>query len=173
MHLGAAPARLQAPFDIGSSLSSKVVAELAIDVVHGYELPPSVALDFEPRLWKRVAQVATEMGMAVVLFLPRHVPLVVGTKRLRRLYLAASYRSVTLIEPPVGTKANGPNFDGSSFRALYAPHPGSVLMVVVGHLAHELKQDGLLAACDADRQPSPAACWFSWSSLATDLPETR
>jgi hypothetical protein len=41
---------------------SKVVAELAIDVVHGYELPPAVALYFGPHLWKRVAQVTTVMG---------------------------------------------------------------------------------------------------------------
>jgi glycosyltransferase involved in cell wall biosynthesis len=89
------------------------------------------------------------MSAAVAPFLPRGLPLVVGTEQLRRQVLADGYRDVTLIEPPVDVEANSPSFDPGAFRSEHGLDPERVLVVVCCRLVRELKLEGLLAACDA------------------------
>jgi glycosyltransferase involved in cell wall biosynthesis len=130
-------------------LLSQVAEQRRIDVVHGYEWPPAIALYFGPHLMRGVPAVCTIMAMLVAPFLPREMPLLVGTERIRRQALAAGHRRVALLEPPVDVDANAPDFDGAAFRAAHAPDPATILVVVVGRLARELKREGLLSACDA------------------------
>jgi glycosyltransferase involved in cell wall biosynthesis len=128
---------------------ARVVREREIDVVHGYEWPPVMSLYFGPHLIHGVPLVATVMSMAVAPFLPKNVPLVVGTEDIRRKAVDGGHVSVSLIEPPVDTSLNFPELDGSAFRSAYGLDPDKVLIVVVGRLSSELKREGLLAACDA------------------------
>ncbi|WP_436640335.1 glycosyltransferase family 4 protein [Microbaculum sp. FT89] len=127
----------------------KVIRDRGIDVVHGYEWPPAMALYFGPHLFQQVPLVCTVMSMAVAHFLPRTMPLVVGTDDIRKTAVAAGHTAVTLLEPPVDTGANAPSVDGAAFRSAYGLDPDKVLLVVVGRLSSELKREGLLAACDA------------------------
>ena len=120
-----------------------------IDVVHGYEWPPAVEALVGPRLRLGVPAVATVMSAAVAPFLPRGMPLVVGTEMLRRQVLADGYDDVTLIAPPVDLAANTPSFDPGDFRAVQGFRPDHVLLVICCRLVRELKLEGLLAACDA------------------------
>ncbi|HEX5493043.1 MAG TPA: glycosyltransferase, partial [Mycobacteriales bacterium] len=120
-----------------------------IDVVHGYEWPPGVEAFFGPGLRTGASAVCTVMSMSVAPFLPRGLPLVVGTEEIRRAALRAGHRRVSLLEPPVDTRANHPGHDGAEFRAQHGLPADAPLVVVVSRLAPELKLEGLLAACQA------------------------
>jgi phosphatidyl-myo-inositol alpha-mannosyltransferase len=126
-----------------------LAAQLGIDVVHGYEWPPAVEAFAGPRLRLGLPVVCTVMSMAVPPFLPRSMPLIVGTEKLRLDALEAGHGSVTLLEPPVDIRANTPDFEAGTFRAEFGLRADVPLMVVVGRLVAELKLEGLLSACDA------------------------
>ncbi len=128
---------------------TRLVAKHRIDVLHGYEWPPAMALHLGPQLWQRTPVVCTVMSMAVPPFLPHTMPLIVCTETLKLHATASGHASVTLIEPPVDTNANSPDYDPSLFRQEHGLANDSLLVVVVGRLANELKLEGLLSACDA------------------------
>ena len=100
--------------------------------------------------WLRlgVPVVFTVMGMAVAPFLPRTVPLVVGTAEIHRRCLAAGHTFATLLEPPVDVWANAPTSSPNGFRAEFRVGLTISLVVVVCRLVPELKLEGLLTACD-------------------------
>ena len=127
----------------------RLVRERRLDVVHGYEWPPGVEAFVGPRLVARTAAVCTVMSMAIAPFLPRNLPLVVGTEELRAAAARSGRPSVTLLEPPVDVRANSPDISSDGFRARYGLHPEIPLAVMVCRLVPELKLEGLLAACDA------------------------
>lgn len=128
---------------------NQMVRDRRIDIVHGYEWPTAMALYLGPHCALQRPAICTVMSMAIAPFLPREMPLIVGTRQLTRLAQAKGFKAVTLLEPPVDTDANGPHCDGSAFRREHGILPGSKLAVVVGRLARELKLEGLLSACDA------------------------
>jgi phosphatidylinositol alpha-mannosyltransferase len=120
-----------------------------MDVVHGYEWPPTVETFAGPRLRLGLPVVSTVMSMAVAPFLPHTVPLIVGTEDIRRRAVEAGHESVTLIEPPVDVGANTPEFDPGPFRTRLGLEAAVPLLAIVGRLVAELKLEGLLSACDA------------------------
>jgi len=124
-----------------------LVRRRSIDVVHGYEWPPVLDGWLGPYLRLQTPVVATVMSMAVAPFLPRSVPLIVGTEQLREQCRENGFSRVTLIEPPVDTLSNSPSFDGGYFRDRHGIRPDSILVVVVCRLVRELKLEGLLSAC--------------------------
>lgn len=129
-------------------LLTRLVRDRQIDVVHGYEWPPVLDTWFGPHLRLGTAAVATVYSAAVAPFLPKSIPLIVGVEQLRQQCLAAGFCTVELIEPPVDTDANSPGVvDGAAFRAKLGADADTVLVVVVGRLARELKLEGLLTAC--------------------------
>ena len=126
----------------------RLVSERQIDVVHGYEWPPALEAFGGPWLRLGVPVVFTVMGMAVAPFLPRTVPLVVGTAEIHRRCLAAGHTFATLLEPPVDVWANAPTSGPNGFRAEFRLDLTIPLVVVVCRLVPELKLEGLLTACD-------------------------
>jgi glycosyltransferase involved in cell wall biosynthesis len=92
------------------------------------------------------------MSMSVAPFLPRSVPLTVGTELIRQAAIAAGHRRVILLEPPVDTRVDNPSVDGRSFRAEQGIQPDEVLIAMVCRLVPDLKLEGLLSACDAVRE---------------------
>jgi glycosyltransferase involved in cell wall biosynthesis len=91
--------------------------ERSIDVVHGYEWPPGVEAILGPRLRLGVPVVCTVMSGTVAPFLPRTLPLIVGTEELRRYEESAGRPLVRLLEPPVDVRANAPAYQAGPFRA--------------------------------------------------------
>ncbi|WP_269327179.1 glycosyltransferase [Kineosporia mesophila] len=126
----------------------ELVRHRRIDVVHGHEWPPVVEAFLGPFLRLRTPTVATVMSMAVAPFLPRGLPLVVGTEDLRRQARANGYEDATLIAPPVDLVANAPDFDPGDFRVRHGLDPDRLLVVVCCRLVKELKLEGLLVACE-------------------------
>ncbi len=128
----------------------RLIRERHIDVVHGYEWPPTL----EARLavmGTRAVCVSTVMSMAVAPFIPRRVPLVVGTEQIAAVERAAGRRSVSVIEPPVDVVHNAPgrsDVDVLAFRAEHRIPTGGAHVVCVSRLAHELKLEGILTAID-------------------------
>jgi glycosyltransferase involved in cell wall biosynthesis len=129
-----------------------VVRRRAVDVVHGHEWPPIVEAFLGADLPGRAAVVGTVMSMSVAPFLPRSVPLTVGTEMIREAVITAGHKHVTLLEPPVDTQADNPSVDGRAFRAAHGIGPDEVLLTMVCRLVPDLKLEGLLAACDATGQ---------------------
>ena len=87
--------------------------------------------------------VGTVMSMGVAPFIPRHLPLVVGTAQ-----IAAVERErrevVELVEPPVDVAANHPGMGGALARSELGIDADAFAVVVVSRLANELKREGLL-----------------------------
>ncbi|MCA6107159.1 glycosyltransferase family 4 protein [Bradyrhizobium cenepequi] len=129
-----------------------LVRQRRIDVVHGHEWPPIIEAFLSSGISRRTAVVGTVMSMSVASFLPRNVPLTVGTEFIRQAAIAAGHRRVELLEPPVDTKADNPSIDGQSFRAQHGVQPHEVLIAIVCRLVPDLKLEGLLSACDAVRE---------------------
>lgn len=132
-----------------SHLMRSIVREAAIDVVHAYEWPPIVEAFLSVGLSTRAAVVGTVMSMSVPSFLPRSIPLTVGTEMIRRAAVAAGHQDVTLLEPPVDTKSDHPRVDGTNFRVAQDIGPGDIVIAMVCRLVPNLKLEGLLSACDA------------------------
>jgi len=124
-----------------------VAAERGVDVIHGYEWPPGLeALAAASRLPDVVA-VCTVMSMAVAPFLPRGLPLVVGTLQISAHEQAAGRQRVHLIEPPVDLDHNyaGSEVELAEFRRRWNLDERPTV-VCVSRLVDDLKSEGILSA---------------------------
>ena len=128
---------------------ARLVRDRDVDVVHGYEWPPILEAFYGLRSRRGIPVVGTIMSMSVAPFVPRTMPLIVGTERIREAALTAGHRRVTLLEPPVDTEADHPSVKGGEFRARHGIGADEVVAMMVCRLVPDLKLEGLLAACDA------------------------
>ncbi|AFR29210.1 glycosyltransferase family 4 protein [Arthrobacter sp. Rue61a] len=121
------------------------VDQRGINLIHSYEWAPSLDAFFGPALLRGTPLVMTVLSMDVPGFLPRNVPLIVGTKGL------ADEQStvrplVHLMEPPVDTDFNASRGMLPARRQLGIEDHERVI-AVVGRLTTDLgKVQGVLAA---------------------------
>jgi glycosyltransferase involved in cell wall biosynthesis len=127
---------------------AQVVRADGIDLVHGYEWPPALEAWYGPGLLRGTAAVGTVLSMGVAGFLPRSLPLIVGTEQLRTT-AARRWRSVHLIEPPVDTAANHPGIPTGELRERFGLDDRRLTIVAVSRLAVDLKLEGLERAVAA------------------------
>lgn len=119
---------------------------LKSDVIHAYEWRPAVEATFGPHLFRHTPIVITVLSVTVPNFLPRHVPLVVGTEELARHMEPG--RRVYLLEPPIDTAMN--RSTGGSARTRWRFREDEIVVSVVCRLTPELeKLQGVLEAMDA------------------------
>lgn len=137
------------PSALAAAQLTRLAEEHRCDLVHGYEWPPGLEAFAGPSLRLGLPVLCTVMSMAVAPFLPRSVPLIVGTRQIQARAQEAGHQKVTLLEPPVDVRANAPGHDPGSFIRDLNLGPEGPLVVIVSRLASELKLEGLLAACDA------------------------
>ena len=140
--------------DPGRRPSSRVAAELrsiarnrGIDVIHGYEWPPGLEATLAAEPLADTAAVCTVMSMAVAPFLPKWLPLVVGTQQINAVEQARGRLDVNLIEPPVDLEHNT-NVDEATverFRREWCLDDRPAV-VCVSRLVPELKAEGILTA---------------------------
>lgn len=142
-----------------AKLISSLIRERAIDVVHGYEWPPAIEGWVATQLSRRAVAIGTVMSMAVAPFIPRTMPLVVGTEQIAAVERARGRRLTAVIEPPVDLDLNSPRVDvgAAEFRARWGLNDGRLNVTTVTRLAHELKLEGLLVAIDEIPLMGPAA----------------
>jgi glycosyltransferase involved in cell wall biosynthesis len=128
----------------------ELVQRRAVQLVHGYEWTAALEAYWGPRARSGVPAVATVMSMAVAPFLPRDMPLVVGTEQIADHERRAGRGAVTVIEPPVDVDHNAPGaVDVDEFRRRHGLDAGAQTVVCVTRLAAELKLEGVLCAIDA------------------------
>jgi glycosyltransferase involved in cell wall biosynthesis len=140
----------------------RLVVDRGVDVVHGYEWGPSVDLAFGPHRRLGTPLVTTVLSMDVPDHVPRHEPLVVGTRRLHEQQRALRDR-VHLVEPPVDTVRDAPGTAGPDARAVLGLGPDDLVLSVVGRLSTDLgKADGVVAAIEVVGRLAagrPAGAW--------------
>lgn len=124
-----------------------LVAQRGVDVVHGYEWPPTLdaVLAFPGG---RTAVVSTVMSMSVPPFIPRSVDLVVGTEQIAAAERQRGRDRVRVIEPPVDLVHNHPGAGGdvADFRRQHGLEERATTVVSVARFARELKLEGTLTA---------------------------
>ncbi len=145
----AAPEPRHRPSDEVITDLIRLVKQRRLDVLHGYEWPPGLECHLAARRSGALA-ITTVMSMAVAPFLPRSMPLVVGTEQIAALERRQGRRLVHVLEPPVDTSENAPglDLDLTGFRSRWLPGERPT-MVCVTRFARELKLEGLLTAMDA------------------------
>ncbi|QGG42350.1 glycosyltransferase family 4 protein [Aeromicrobium yanjiei] len=143
--LGRRPTR-SVVHDIG-----RIVDERHIDIVHGYEWPPGLEAYLACRGRPHAQAVTTVMSMAVAPFLPRSIPLVVGTEQIAAQERADGRCLVSVLEPPVDLTTNHPGAAGDlqAVREQWGLRDDIPTVVCVTRLARQLKLEGLLTAIDA------------------------
>ncbi len=118
------------------------------DIVHAYELTPSLLSFFGPHRSDRVPMTMTINSMSVPDFMPGSVPLQVCNP-----VIAASVRPrsapVGVLEIPTDCVGQHPDFPGEGFRAEIGAADDELLVVVVSRFARVLKQQGLETAIRA------------------------
>lgn len=120
-----------------------------LDLVHAYEWPPCLDAYFGAGLMTGVPVVSTVLGMTVSPFIPRSVPLIMGTAALGAAAEKVQHGKVWVIEPPIDVKNDHPGIDGSPFRQAHGVGPDDLLVVTVSRLSVDLKLDALVRAIDA------------------------
>ncbi len=126
----------------------RIVKKHGIDVVHAYEWPPSLEAALACAGKSPAVAVSTVMSMSVAPFIPRSVPLIVGTEQIAAAERDSGRNFVQLLEPPVDTSCNHAdlNFDRSAFLAGIGARTDIFTVSIVSRLAHEMKLEGILCA---------------------------
>ncbi|MFE8886125.1 glycosyltransferase family 4 protein [Pseudarthrobacter enclensis] len=121
------------------------VRQMDIDIVHAYEWTAIVNTGFGPHLTGKPRAVMTVLSMDIPDFLPRDIPMIVGTQGLAELE-ARRRGNVHVIEPPINTELNKSKGTEKARRQI-AIHSRSLVVSIVGRLTTDLgKLDGVLAA---------------------------
>lgn len=125
----------------------RLVQERGIDIVHGYEWPPALEALLSCYL-TTASPVVTVLSMSVAPFIPRHVPLIVGTEQIAQAEREYGRAFVRLMEPPVDLLVNSPsaNLPVDEMAARWGIHRQGLTITVVSRLAHEMKLEGILSA---------------------------
>ncbi|MGL3806243.1 glycosyltransferase family 4 protein [Paeniglutamicibacter sp. R2-26] len=128
----------------------RVAIEREMDVLHGFEWPPSLECRLAGWGLKNTASISTVMSMSVANFIPRDMPLTVGTEQIMEERIRRRYGRVTLLEPPVDEEENTLDAAaGSEFRRQQGIPDDVPMVAVVSRLVPELKLEGIVSAIRA------------------------
>lgn len=124
------------------------------DILHAYELTPSLLAFFGPHRSEGIPMTMTINSMSVPEFMPGTVPLQVCNP-----VIAAAVRqrsgAVGVLEIPTDCVGQTPDFPGAEFRAEIGVDDDELLVVVVSRFARVLKQEGLETAIRAAGRVAP------------------
>jgi glycosyltransferase involved in cell wall biosynthesis len=125
------------------------------DLVHAYEYRAVVEAYAATRTHRGLPLVATELSMSVPSRFPRSVPLIMGTRSLGEDARRLGVRRVEVLEPPVDTAQNSPDYAGPEFLRAHGLDPAVPTAVIVSRLASLLKREGLETAIESVRVLEP------------------
>ena len=131
------------------SALEQAIAQRGIDIVHGYEWPPS--LEAELACFNAPATaVSTVLSMSVAPFIPTHTPLLVGTEQIAAAEREFGRALVELMEPPIDTRLNRPGLElpVREMSQRWGIHGGGLTIAIVSRLAREMKLEGILRAIE-------------------------
>lgn len=121
----------------------RAVQASGADVVHTFEWGTAMHAVAGPWLLDGVPLLATFMSMTVPRFVPRGVPVTVGTRGLRDELVRRGFGSVALVVPPIDTGVDHPGFDVAEARRRLSLPLQVPVVAVVSRLAG-LKQETVL-----------------------------
>lgn len=126
----------------------RLIDSRKIDILHGYEWPPSLECSIASRLRPRTRSISTVMSMSVAPFIPLTVPLIVGTQAIAHFERRQGRERVCVQEPPVDLNFNRPDLQvgQTEFLRQWDLRTDGPIVVLVSRLALELKREGILAA---------------------------
>lgn len=114
-----------------------------IDLVHTYEYWPCVEALYGSALLSGKSVLSTIMSMDLPSYLPRSIPLTVGTRDLIRAAEQMRAAAAFLVEPPIDTQLDHPGIDPSDLSA------DVLTVVLVSRVAISMKQEGIERTIDA------------------------
>lgn len=130
--------------------SPRVIRSLAaairrhrIDLVHTYEYWPCVEALYGSALLSGRPVLSTIMSMDLPSYLPRSIPLTLGTRDLIRSAERMRTAAAFLLEPPIDTQLDHPGIDAGWLSA------GVLTVVIVSRVAASMKQEGIERTIDA------------------------
>ena len=126
-----------------------IAAREKIDLIHCYEWPPCLDAYYGAGLVLGTPILCTVLSMQVTPYVPKSVPLIMGTAELGDTARMTHRADVWVLEPPIDTEADSPLVDGTSFRRSRGVGESEILVVSVSRLALDLKLDALVRAIDA------------------------
>jgi len=135
-----------------------LAADRGATVLHGYEWPPALECYAASVGLRATVAVSTVMSMSVAPFIPRQMPLLVGTEQIAHAERVAGRPDVGVLEPPVDLAHNAPldEREVAAFRREYGIDAQDFLIVCVSRLAQELKAEGIITAITAVADLPPA-----------------
>jgi glycosyltransferase involved in cell wall biosynthesis len=130
----------------------ELVHELAPDVVHSYELTPTILTYAGAHLRDRVPMTMTINSMSVPDFMPASVPLQVCSPLIAsevRAQIPGRRGPVGVLEIPTDTTEQYPGYPSDGFRENLGIGQDEPMVVIVSRFATALKQEGLETAIRA------------------------
>jgi L-malate glycosyltransferase len=132
------------PHPVAASRLRSIVKHVKPDVVHAYGEHITVEAFFGARLGCRVPTIATILSMQVPDYIPRSIPLIVGTPLLKEQMMRNRRGIVELLAPPVDTVEDAPAVNGDEFRREYDIANEIPVVAIVSRISHHLsKLDGI------------------------------
>lgn len=137
----------------------RTIKERRIDIVHAYEWPPALEAALACAGKSHAVALATVMSMSVAPFIPKHLPLLVGTEQIADVERSFGRAQLGLLEPPVDTQSNSTGAGGDTVGFLdgLGADPEIFTVSIVSRLAHEMKLEGVLYAIAAIQSMNAAA----------------
>ncbi|MBD3781899.1 MAG: glycosyltransferase family 4 protein [Micrococcales bacterium] len=145
----AAPDTGDGPTPEGMRALRSLVESERFDLVHSYEWSQALTA-FRALSTLRVPMVFTVLSMAVPRWMPRSVPLVVGTRQLQQSTAAWWRAPVHVVEPPVDVASDEEPSDVATFATEHGleDHADVLDLVVVSRLVEDGKVEGIRLAID-------------------------
>jgi glycosyltransferase involved in cell wall biosynthesis len=120
-----------------------------LDLVHTYEWPTCLDAYYGVSLVLGKPLLCTVLSMSVMPYVPKSVPLIMGTADLGEEARRTHRAPVWVLEPPIDADGDNPSIDGRPFRREHGVRDNEFLIVSVSRLAVDLKLDALVRAIDA------------------------
>lgn len=114
---------------------TRTARRIGADVVHTYEWPPSLEAAYGPTRSLGIPTVMTVLSMDVPVFLPHHLPIIVGTETLAAEARGRG-RDTHVIEPPIDIESNSA-LAVTDPRKLLGLSAGGFVISVIGRLSVE------------------------------------
>ncbi len=132
----------------------KLARQHRFDIVHAYEIRPSVLSALGPNLFAGTPVLMTILAMEIpYAAIPRHVPLIVGTREL--IERAPNRQKILLMEPPIDIVKNRSR-NVAAARKHWSFGNDDIVAAIVCRLTPDLeKLHGVLAAIEAIGGMSP------------------
>ncbi|WIY54204.1 glycosyltransferase [Devosia sp. YIM 151766] len=125
-----------------------LVRRLEIDVIHAYEWRPALEASYVPHFLSGVPLVVTVLSMSVPNFIPKHLPLIVGTAELGAMMRSKGRPRIEVMEPPVDVEMNRSG-DIARARSVWSFQPDEIVVAVICRMTSDLqKLEGVLEAME-------------------------